>query len=110
MKLPIVIDFERAGGFAGLNLHTTINSHSLPAGEKEELDRLLDEAGIPELMQKPSLPENTPDQFIYSLKIQRGKEQIFIQLAEKEIPPYVRPLLKFLTKRSRLKNENHNSK
>jgi Emfourin len=109
MKLPVVIDFERAGGYAGLTLRTTIDSHSLPANEKEELGRLLDESGIHELMQKSVLPESLPDQFIYRLKIHWGEELLSIQLGEKEIPPSVRPLLKFLTNRSLFK-KNHKSK
>lgn len=106
---PFIIDFERAGGYAGLTLHATIDSHSLPADEKEELGRLLDEAKIPGLIQESILPESSPDQFIYRLKIQRGEEQLFVQLTEKQIPPAVRPLLKFLSRRSRFKKENNES-
>jgi hypothetical protein len=103
MTTPIIIEFERAGGYAGLTLHATVDSHSLSAEEKEELGRLLDEAEIPGLIQRSLLPESGPDQFIYRLKIQRGNEHHLIQLAEKEIPLSVRPLLKFLASRSRFK-------
>jgi hypothetical protein len=106
---PLIIDFERAGGFAGLTLRATVDSHSLTTDETEELGRLLNEAGIPGSKPESLLPESTPDQFIYRLTIQWGEEQIFIQLAEKQIPPSLKPLLKFLTKRSRFKNENDES-
>ena len=108
MTAHIIIDFERAGGYAGLTLRTSVDSHSLPAGEAEELGRLINEAGIHELRQESLLPESSPDQFMYRLKIQRGDERISIELTEKQIPPSVRPLLKFLTRRSRYKKENHN--
>jgi hypothetical protein len=110
MKTPVIIDFERTGGYAGLTLHTLIDSHSLSVDEKEELGRLLDEAGIPELMKDPILPESSPDQFTYSITIQWGEEKLFVQLAEKKVPPSIRPLLKFLTNRSRSRKENHKSK
>lgn len=108
MTAHIIIDFERAGGYAGLTLRTSVDSHSLPAGEAEELGRLINEAGIHELRQESLLPESSPDQFMYRLKIQRGDERISIELTEKQIPPALRPLLKFLTRRSRYKKENHN--
>ena len=108
MKVPIIIDFERTGGYAGLTLRTTVDSHSLSADETEELGRLLDEAGIPGLMQESERTEPSPDQFFYTLSIRLGEEQHFVRLAEKQIPLSVRPLLKFLTKRSRIKKENHN--
>ncbi|OFY53089.1 MAG: hypothetical protein A2Y87_12530 [Bacteroidetes bacterium RBG_13_46_8] len=109
MRAPIIIDFERAGGYAGLTLHTTVDSHSLSADEKEELGRLLNDAEIPELMKETTLPESSPDQFIYTLNIQMGEEQHFIQLSEKQISPSVRPLLKFLTIRSRFKKKDNES-
>jgi hypothetical protein len=110
MEAHIIIDFERAGGYAGLTLHTLIDSHSLSVDEKEELGRLLDEAGIQGLIKDPILPESSPDQFTYSLTIQWGEEQLFVQFAEKQMPPSIRPLLKFLTNRSRSRKENHKSK
>jgi hypothetical protein len=103
MKVPIIIDFERAGGYAGLTLHVSVDSHSLPANEAEELDRLINEAGIHELSQESFLPESFPDQFLYRINIKRGDERLSIQLTEKQIPPALRPLLKFLTRRSRFK-------
>jgi hypothetical protein len=106
MTAPIIIDFERAGGYAGLILHATIDSHSLSADEAEELVRLMDEAGISELVQESTNPHSTPDQFTYRLTIKWGEDQHFIQLAEKQVPPSVRPLLKFLTRQSRYKKEN----
>jgi hypothetical protein len=100
---PIIIDFERAGGYTGLTLGTTVDSHSLTADETEELGRLLNEAGIPGSNLESLLPESSPDQFIYKLTIQWGEEKLSIQLAEKQIPPSLKPLLKFLTRRSRFK-------
>jgi hypothetical protein len=109
MNEPVIIDFERAGGYGGLSLHTTIDSHSLSANETEELGRLMNEAGIPELMKETIFPESSPDQFVYTLRIRMGEEQHLIQLAERQIPPSVRPLLKFLTNRSRYKKEDKDS-
>jgi len=106
MTAPIIIDFERAGGYAGLNLHATIDSHSLSADESEELVRLLREASIKEIRQEPATLEPSPDQFTYTLSIQWGKEHYFFRLAEKQIPSSVRPLLRFLTLRGRIKKEH----
>jgi len=103
MTVPIIIEFERAGGYTGLTLRNTVDSQFLSAEEAEELGRLLNEAGLPELKKEITLPESSPDQFLYTLHIQMGEEQHLIQLAEPQIPSSVRPLLKFLTNRSRYK-------
>ena len=104
---PTIIDFERAGGFAGLTFRATVNSHSLTADEKEELGRLLDEAGIPQIIEENKITGSSPDQFIYKLTIQRGAERFAFKMTEKHIPPSVKPLLRFLTQKSRHINENN---
>jgi hypothetical protein len=106
MAESIIIDFERAGGYAGLTLHATIDSHSLSAEEAEQLVRLMHEAGISDLVQGSTLTHSSPDQFTYRLTIKWGEDEHSVQLAEKQIPTSMRPLLKFLTIRSRYKKEN----
>jgi hypothetical protein len=105
MVEPIIIDFERSGGVTGMILHVSIDSHSLSRDEQEELDRLLTEAGIPEIIKEIPFREPSPDQFTYRLTIQQGEKQHFFQLDEKQIPPSVQPLMRFLTQKSRRKND-----
>ena len=106
MTKPFIIDFERTGGFAGISLHTTIDSHSLSADESEELVRLLAESGLPEITPEPRTAGSFPDQFTYLITLQYGEERHILHMAEKQVPQSVKPLLSFLTKRSRRKNEN----
>jgi hypothetical protein len=93
----IIIDFERDGGYTGILLHVCIDSHSLSADEIKELNRLLKEARIPEVLSGAPYAGASPDQFTYRLKIQWEGRKHFFQLAEKQVPPSLMPLLQYLT-------------
>ena len=95
----MVIGFQRSGGFAGLTISTALDTSKLPAGEGRELEELvakLEASGAGE-----TAAPGKPDRFQYEVTVRRGgKEQCF-RLAEHELTPDGRELVKRLTERAR---------
>ncbi|MBN1416039.1 MAG: hypothetical protein JW973_13135 [Bacteroidales bacterium] len=103
MEEPLFIEFERSGGFAGMTIHSTVDSRLLTADEAADLSRLLDDARIMEYKPKSLSYASQPDQFTYKLTIRIGQQEHFIELTERQIPVSARPLLRYLTAKTREK-------
>ena len=103
MEDHIVIDFERSGGFSGRIIHTSVDSLRMTSVEADELNRLLNDAGILDLT---NITINNPsfrDQFMYKLTIRKGTKEHFVELTENQVPFAARPLLGYLTAKTRKK-------
>jgi hypothetical protein len=101
MDKPIIIEFERTGGFAGLTLNKTINSNDLPPDEAAKLKELIFNADLTQQETKMTEKAAFPDQFFYRFTVKIG-EQVFNYLyQENQLPPSARPLIRYLTLKKR---------
>jgi hypothetical protein len=93
------IDFQRTGGFAGLSMGTSVDVGELPPEEGSKLQQLvesLERSGADD-----SPPPGKPDRFQYEVTVTRGKESRRYCLAEQELSPEARELVKQLVERAR---------
>ena len=93
------IAFQRSGGFAGLTMATDVDTAKLPPDEARELERLVDCVETSGAGQ--SKPVGKPDRFQYDLTIKRDGESRHLQLAEQNLTPEARALVKLLLERAR---------
>lgn len=94
------ITFTRSGGFAGLTLHTSVDTSALPPDEARPLEQAIREADF------FALPASTPpgrgaDQFQYAISVEAGGRQHSVALGESDVPPTLKPLIGQLLDRAR---------
>jgi emfourin len=93
---PVRVDLVRSGGFAGIPVHASVDSATLPVEEASELAALLDRLDMADLAERATQPPRGADRFQYDLTIQRGAVRQHVSLAESAVPPDLRPLLTWL--------------
>jgi hypothetical protein len=94
------IDFLRTGGFAGMNLATSVDLDTLPVEEADVLQKLVDESDFFHIPEPSKIPGRT-DGFQYTITIQREGENRSLQIGESTIPEGLLPLLNNLALRAR---------
>ena len=99
----MIIQFERSGGFTGLNLHLEIDTRQLPEREAQEFNRLVESAGFFGLPERLHAPEGGADRFRYQLTIADGPRRHTVRVGESGAPPALQDLLQQLTLQARLK-------
>lgn len=97
----IKIDFERTGGFAGIILHTTVDSNELSQEETNKLKELLYNSELMDFIAENEEKTAYPDQFSYRLTIQTGNRTYSYYLQENQVPQTARPLIRYLTAKAR---------
>ncbi len=96
------IDYERSGGFAGLQVSIAIDTDSLPPGEAQELCNLVEDAGFFDLSSALGDSTAVPDQFVYKVTVEAaGRRRHTIEVTESAVPPDLRPLLERLHRAAR---------
>lgn len=95
------IVFERTGGFAAIKLRHTLDSRELPPGEVEHLDYLLKRSRFFELPARLESPASGVDRFHYRLTVESNEGLRTVEASEASIPADLRPLIDYLTSRSR---------
>ncbi len=95
------ITIERLGGFAGLRLRKTIDTHTLPAAEARRLKRLVSEAGFFDQPASITSPKRYPDRFQYTLHIEDGANAHTVVIQEDAVSPAMRKLITHLTAAAR---------
>jgi len=90
------IVFERTGGFAGLNLKTSLDAAALPPHQARRLSRLLQESHFFDLPLRIDAPGSTPDRFQYRLTVENNNCIHTVQASEDAVPAEMRPLLVWL--------------
>jgi hypothetical protein len=91
------IEFERHGGFAGVPLHTSLDTAALPADEAHEIEQLVDEGSVFSLPETSAEASGGADQFLYKLTVTQGSKRRVVSLSERQVPDSLRPLLVRLT-------------
>ena len=97
--VPVRARVHRSGGFAGIGVDTVADTDSLPAGDAEELRRLVAAADLAELV--PRLATNDPaqgrpDGFQYDVTVQEGERMYQFTVHDGAVPPDLKPLLAFV--------------
>ena len=95
------IDYERSGGFAGLQVSIAIDTDSLPPGEAQELCNLVEDAGFFDLSTAIGDSTAAPDQFVYKVTVEAAGRRHEIEVTESVVPPDLRPLLQRLHRAAR---------
>jgi hypothetical protein len=90
------ISFERTGGFAGISKKTTVDTATLPPNEAQELPRLVEVAGLFNLPEKITSPNQESDRFQYKLTVEDQGKQHTITVSEAALPGTLRPLIDWL--------------
>ena len=106
MAERIRVDVERTGGFAGLPgppgrpTLASADTDSLSAEESRQLARLVDELDL-EALRAARAPatRSVPDAFEYDVRIARGAEQVRVHARDPDLPPELRPLVRFVLQR-----------
>jgi hypothetical protein len=95
------VELERSGGFAGVTLHASVDTATLPPAEADTVRRLVDQADLDALARRPPTPSRAPDRFQYDLTVTRGGRRQHLSLGETAVTPELRPLLDHLLQRAR---------
>ena len=98
------IDFERTGGFAGVQFRHSVDSDTLPNTEKQALDHMLQAAGFFNLPSTIKATARGPDRFQYKLSVVTPDQQHSVTIDENAVPDGLKPLLAWLTGRARTKS------
>jgi len=93
------LEFERSGGHLPLVLQATVDSDQLSRDDAAELEKLLQQANLESVTD--SNPRANPDGMTYRISVTTGAgSRHELNLSETQVPPSLRPLLKWLTKRA----------
>lgn len=95
----MVIGFQRSGGFAGLTMSTAVDTAKLPPDEARELEQLVGKLEASGVDETPA--PGKPDRFQYEVTVKRDVETKCYRMAEQELPPAGRELVKRLTEHAR---------
>ncbi len=104
------ISFERSGGFAGITTKTTIDEADLTPDEAQTLRQLVEEADFFNWPRKRIPRSPHPDRFQYELKVEENDRQYTVTISEEALPQRLKPLVHWLTKKSRQAGKSKKSR
>ena len=97
------IYYEQSGGFAGIDISTTVNTDSLPADEVDKIQDLVNRANFFSLNSVSSQPETGADYFHYRITVEmdddnnkNGQEKRHTLEIYDPVPAQLKPLIKYL--------------
>jgi hypothetical protein len=93
------VNFRQSGGFAGLVLGCDLDTQTMAAAEAGELLRLVRQAGLEKVGTKTST--KGADLTRYEIVVTDNGRSIKAVVDDMTIPDNVRPLMEFLSRRSR---------
>jgi hypothetical protein len=94
------IRFERSGGFAGVTVHTDVDTAELPEDEAVAYHGLLAGLDLAALAHPAAARAGRPDRFQYDIDIRVGDQSYQLSYGEQELPAQLRPLVDRLTERA----------
>ena len=80
------IHLVRSGGFGGMRREIRIETQSLPSGEREPLEGLIEDSGFFALPEKFPRPGKGADYFTYSITVDDG-ERVHTGTGGRTLPP-----------------------
>jgi hypothetical protein len=101
--VPVRVEVERSGGFAGLVTHSEADTANLPPPDADELRRLVADVDLAGLTGRTSAggPRTArgADRFQYDVTVQAGSQTYQFTVYDGAIPPELQPLLSYVTRR-----------
>jgi len=92
MRLELV----RSGGFAGLEVRTTLDTAELPAAEARAIEAAIRQSDVPELERRSPLLGRGADRFEYDLTVTDEGQDHRLVIGETEVPAPLKPVLRRL--------------
>ena len=95
------IYYEQSGGFAGIDISTTVDTDSLPADEVNKIQDLVNKANFFSLNSVSSPPEMGADYFHYRITVEMEdnengqKKEHTVEIYD-PVPAQIKPLIKYL--------------
>jgi hypothetical protein len=90
------IQFKRTGGFAGMRKKYSLDTDTLPPGDKDRLLNQVRKADFFDLPGKFPVPERGADYFIYTIVIEDEGRTHSVEVSEPMLPDSLRPLVQSL--------------
>lgn len=97
------IYYEQSGGFAGIDISTTVNTDSIPADEVNKIQDLVNKANFFSLNSVSSQPETGADYFHYKITVEmdddinkNGQKKSHTLEIYDPVPAQLKPLIKYL--------------
>lgn len=91
------IDFTRTGGFAGIQLTTSVETTQLPPDQAATLDKLISDAGFFDLPERLMPAKPGPDRFEYQVTLTSAQQTHTVVVNDAAAPATLKPLLNYLT-------------
>jgi len=95
------IDFERSGGFTGIPVRVILDGSLLSPGELEEVRQLIEHSDFFSIQATHISDRSMPDQFLYKITIETTEYSHTLLIYEQEITAHLRPLIMFLSGKTR---------
>jgi hypothetical protein len=100
--VPVRVEVERSGGFAGMVTRRTLDTADLPPDEAGELRRLVAAADVAGLAQRladaPAPARGGADRFQYDVTVHHGEQVDHVTVRDGSVPPELAPLLARVTR------------
>lgn len=87
------IEFERSGGFAGISIHTTVDTDTLPPEEAREWKQLVHDTDFFNVPASINGGGSGADQFHYVLTVKDKGLSRTIEASDTTLPDELRPLV-----------------
>jgi hypothetical protein len=97
----MLIRFQRDGGLTGRSLKLALDTSSLAADERADIEQLVASSGFWDL---PPVLEGDPearDAYTYTLTVEDGDRAKTVVVADSAVPDSLRPLITRLTERAK---------
>jgi hypothetical protein len=97
MKASIV----RTGGFAGIQMTTTVDTDTLEPEDVRQLQQLVKSSEFFSLPATIVVSKSQPDRFQYKVTIEDGSKTHTVTVGETSLPSTIKPLLDFLNQNAK---------
>ena len=91
------VTFKRSGNTADPEINVGLDLDSLPAGEAQNLLKLIADANFFNLPEKPA-KGSSPDGLQYVVSVEAGQARHTVQVSDEAAPDSIRPLLDELSR------------
>ncbi len=91
----------RTGGFAGIQMTTTVDTAALSPEDVLQFQQLIKSSGFFSLPATITASKAQPDRFQYQVTIEDGGKSHTVTVSESSLPSSVKPLLDFVNRNAK---------
>lgn len=92
--------FEQSGGLAGISLSSSVDTNSLPATQREMIERIVSSANFFNLASKISPPRGSADFLRYFIKVEDRTGIHAVEFTDFSLVSELKPLVKFMREKA----------